>query len=152
MLSLYAAGFKWKNIYGVDIYSYSPKIKVGSSSKVPFSDNFFDLVIAGWITVYTSEKTEFINELNRITKNGSYFLIGNSQYTQKYAHKFDNEAQGKGKTWSDPAELNDPTRSHSGTLELLTQAFTVEVIAVKHPFPTDDKEDEYLGLYRLWKK
>ena len=152
LLSLYAAGFKWKNIYGVDIYSYSPKIIVGSSSDIPFPDNFFELVVAGWVTVYSSDKDSFINELNRITKDGAYFLIGNTKVTRDFQRDFSVLKENDRDSYTDPPEKGDPTRSPSGTLDLLNKTFNVDVIAVKYPIPTDTNEDEFLGLYRLWKK
>ncbi len=73
-------------IYGVDISKYcklnaieniKKNIKVGTCTKIPFKDNYFDLVIS-ISTIHNLSKKEIpraINEINRVGKKKSFIRV-----------------------------------------------------------------------------
>ena len=69
LFRLVSMGFQLKNIKSVDIQSYSDLIELGDVIKMPFEDNSFDLVIIGWVLVYTNEPAQAIKEVVRVLKN-----------------------------------------------------------------------------------
>lgn len=73
---LYSEGFKKKNITGLDLISYSSKIKLGDMHHMPFEDNSFDAVIFGWTLSYSSAPQKAINEVIRVLKPNGIAAVG----------------------------------------------------------------------------
>ena len=69
LFKLVSMGFQLKNIKSLDIQSYSDLIELGDIIDMPYEDNSFDLVIIGWVLVYTNEPQKAINEVIRVLKN-----------------------------------------------------------------------------------
>lgn len=69
-------GFSWKNLIGLDLISYSPKVKLGDMHDMPFEDNSFDIVVMGWVIAYSQTPKVAINEVIRILKPSGYCAIG----------------------------------------------------------------------------
>lgn len=63
------------NITCVDILSYSPTIKCMDMHNLKFKNNKFDIIICGWIIVYSQNQKKFANELARVTKNNGIVAI-----------------------------------------------------------------------------
>ena len=61
-----AIGFK-KTI-GLDIFSYSPLIKVGNALETEFADASFDLILLGWVLPYVDDPYKLISEMLRISR------------------------------------------------------------------------------------
>jgi hypothetical protein len=76
LFSLFANGFSWGNITGLDLISYSPKIKLGDMHNIPFQDNSFDVVLCGWTLSYSSTPQIAAKEIARVTKKGGLIGIG----------------------------------------------------------------------------
>lgn len=68
-------GFKWRNIHAVDIFSYSPKIKLGDIHALNFEPNSFDLIVCGWTIAYSAEPELALEQLYRVAKVGGKVLI-----------------------------------------------------------------------------
>lgn len=68
-------GFKWKNIYAIDIFTYSPKIKLGDIHSINFSQNKFDLIVCGWIIAYSADPEVAIQQLQRVVKTGGKVIL-----------------------------------------------------------------------------
>lgn len=69
-------GFKWDNITGADLFSYSPKIVVADAHDLKFPDNSFDVVVSSWMLVYCADVPKVISEMIRVAKNGAYIAVG----------------------------------------------------------------------------
>ena len=74
--TLFANGFRLKNIKSIDLQSYTSLIDLGDMLKMPYKDNSFDVVVVGWVLAYTDKVKEAIAELVRVSKNGSLISIG----------------------------------------------------------------------------
>ncbi len=83
--SRYGSIIGTKNLYGVEIYKQQAKlagkkgIKVKLSNlnkKLPFPDNFFDVVIAYHVIEHLVDVKGFASEIHRVLKKGGYIIIG----------------------------------------------------------------------------
>ena len=73
-----AHGFELNNITGLDLFSYSPYIKLGDMHNLKFNDEEFDIVLMGWCLAYSNNKEKALSEVRRVlVKNGS-LIIGYS--------------------------------------------------------------------------
>ena len=73
---LRSLGFKWKNIYALDLLSYSNLIELGDIHKAKYQDNFFDIIFCGWVITYSDKFEVLLDELLRIVKNNGIISIG----------------------------------------------------------------------------
>lgn len=73
---LASEGVKMKNIIGLDLISYSSKIKIGDMHQMEFLDNSFDAVIFGWTLSYSAAPQLAMNEIIRVTKPGGLVAVG----------------------------------------------------------------------------
>ncbi len=82
-------GIKIDNITGLDLISYTDRIKVGDVHNMEFADDSFDAVIFGWALSYSSEPQKAIDEVVRVTKNGGIVAVGveYAELDQKDAEK-----------------------------------------------------------------
>ena len=69
-------GFLKKNIFALDIQSYSPLITLGDMLSMPYEDSSFDIIFCGWVLVYTNEIQKAVDEMIRVTKNGGHIAVG----------------------------------------------------------------------------
>lgn len=78
LLLLSKHGFKWDNILGLDLFSYSPNIKIMDMHKMTFEDNRFDIITSSRVLSYSNglEVQKAINEMVRVAKNGAIMAIG----------------------------------------------------------------------------
>lgn len=76
LFSLFGNGFSWGNINGLDLISYSPKIKLGDMHDIPFESNYFDVVLCGWTISYSATPEIAANEILRITKSTGIIGMG----------------------------------------------------------------------------
>ena len=77
-LLLYAGyGFTWKNLRGLDLFSYSPMIDVGDMHDMPYEDNSFDVIFLGWVLSYSEDRDRALKEMVRVLKPHGYIAFGN---------------------------------------------------------------------------
>ena len=76
LLNLYAFGFAWKGIRGLDLFSYSPKIDVGDMHHLPYSKGRFDITFSAWALTYSPTPQVAVNELIRVTRPGGVICVG----------------------------------------------------------------------------
>lgn len=74
LIFLKALGFK--NIFGLDLISYSDLITLGDMHKIPFRKNTFDSVVCGWTLSYSKNPQLAIQEFSRILKPNGCIAIG----------------------------------------------------------------------------
>tara|TARA_B110000259_G_C14016859_1_gene401624 strand:- start:155 stop:826 length:672 start_codon:yes stop_codon:yes gene_type:complete len=83
IFNVFAHGFELKNITGLDLFSYSPLIKLGDMHNLEFYDNEFDIILMGWCLAYSNDKKKALSEAKRVmSKNGS-LIIGYSVNKEK---------------------------------------------------------------------
>lgn len=77
---LYSNGFELKNIKAVDLFSYSPLIKLGDMHNLEYKNNTFDIVLMGWCLAYSNNKKKVLLEVNRVLKNNGSIIIGHTMF------------------------------------------------------------------------
>lgn len=73
---LFLKALGYANVIGLDLFSYSPWIKLGDMHKIPFSNSLFDAVICGWALSYSKKPNQVAKELLRVCKKGGVVGIG----------------------------------------------------------------------------
>jgi len=73
---LRSLGFKWNNIYALDLLSYSNLIELGDIHKAKYVDNFFNIIFCGWVITYSDKFEVLLDELLRIVKDNGIISIG----------------------------------------------------------------------------
>ncbi|MBK26581.1 MAG: hypothetical protein CME70_21455 [Halobacteriovorax sp.] len=63
-------GFKWDNIFSIDLYSNHPKIQVMNMEEMTFPDETFDYVLLSRVYAYAKDPKGFIAGISRILKTG----------------------------------------------------------------------------------
>ena len=59
-----------ENITGVDLFSYSPKIRCMDMHQLEFPDNTFDVVYVAWALTYSGDIKRACSEITRVAKPG----------------------------------------------------------------------------------
>lgn len=75
LLCLAAYGFRWSNITGVDLFSYSPRIDVGDMHALTYADDSFDVVIASRVLGYSNAPEFAAGEMVRVARPGALIAI-----------------------------------------------------------------------------
>ena len=83
-----ALGYKKKQIYALDTFSYSKQISMGNMHSMEYSDDAFDIVVGGWILAYSEDPTLAMKEIFRVTKRGGLAVL-----TWDLASEIDNHSQ-----------------------------------------------------------
>lgn len=78
LLHLNAYGFR--NVRGLDLISYSPHIDLGDMHQLPYGDSTFDVVLYGWVLVYSDNPERAAKEAIRVVKDGGIVGIGAEHY------------------------------------------------------------------------
>ena len=68
-------GLKWRNIEGLDTFSYSPKIHVGNMHAAPFASGSFDLIVCGWTIAYSATPHLAFAEFSRLLKTDGKIVV-----------------------------------------------------------------------------
>jgi SAM-dependent methyltransferase len=76
LFSLAAHGFVWRQITGLDLISYSPRVRLGDMHDTRFESDHFDAVILGWVLAYSEDPHRAAREVVRITRAGGVVAIG----------------------------------------------------------------------------
>ena len=76
LFQIRSMGFKWQNIYGIDLLSYSNLVTLGDIHNSKYMDNFFNVIICGWVITYSTNYEKILDELLRIVKNKGIISIG----------------------------------------------------------------------------
>ncbi len=76
LFSLVNAGFSLQHIECVDLFSYTPHIKVGDIHHLEYSEGFFDIVVCGWVLEFCNDIPQACAEIKRVTKKSGMICIG----------------------------------------------------------------------------
>ncbi len=74
LLSLY--GFPIKNITGIDLFSYSPLIRVMDMHDMKFPDDQFDIVYSSHVVTYSDDIQRACSEAMRVAKDSGLIAMG----------------------------------------------------------------------------
>ncbi len=74
--SLVNAGFRLDNVECIDLFSYTPYIKVGDVNDLNYETSSFDVVVCGWVLEFCNDTPKACGEIMRVTKPGGYICIG----------------------------------------------------------------------------
>ena len=69
-------GFSPNNIYGLVLITCSEFISAGDMHNIPFSDNFFDIVVFSWVLGYSCNQKLAVQEARRVSKPNGLICIG----------------------------------------------------------------------------
>lgn len=117
LLTLIACGFQPANIRGLDLISYSPLVDVGDMHAMPYPDNSFDVVIAGWVLAYSENQRKAASEIVRVAKTGAYVAIGCEHNAQDRTTQ-DDFFRKQGMTGRLDLDSQDATWSEARILDL----------------------------------
>ena len=126
-------GFAKQNITLVDHFSYSKKIQVSDAHNLNFPDYSFDVVIASWVLVHSTNHKQFLSEVRRVLKDqiGIAIISGdNHESSHPYsalnieAAPYIFDAEHILKIWSNPKDnliISWPTKTQviSGTPQVI---------------------------------
>ena len=91
LFAIRSQGYMWKNIYGIDLHTYSNLIKLCDMHKMNFVDNTFDTIISGWTLAYSTNKKLAMDEMKRVAKNNAIIAIGFTYLTKDVRAKSKNQ-------------------------------------------------------------
>jgi SAM-dependent methyltransferase len=137
LLNLVAQGFLPENIRGLDLFSTSPWIDVGNMHSMPYPDNSFDVVIAGWVLVYSSDPDQACREMLRVAGDKGIIALGATRLPEE--------------RWA--AEGNGRTRKHyPGVWDILEMFGTaVRNVYVQHESESADEEGRTIVIFDVKK-
>jgi len=138
LLNLVAHGFAPGNVRGLDLFSSSPWIDVGNMHSMPYADNSFDVVIAGWVLVYSSDPDQACREMLRVVNHHGIIAIGATRWTEEKWR-----AEGKGRTQKHYPRTQD-------VLDMFGSA--VRKVYVRHDTESDAVEGRTIVIFDVNKK
>jgi SAM-dependent methyltransferase len=71
-------GFKWNNIYAIDLFSLHPKIQIMDMEDIKYENDFFDNVTMANVYGYQLDPEKCITEISRVLKPGGFFVFNSS--------------------------------------------------------------------------
>lgn len=74
LLYLMGHGFAPSRVRGLDMISYSPWIDCGNMHRMPYTDDRWDVILAGYTLSYSNDPQAFSREIVRVARHGA--LIG----------------------------------------------------------------------------
>ena len=78
IFNIFSYGFELKNIIGVDLFSYSPFIKLGDMHDLQFKNDEFDVVLMNKCLAYSNNKQKALSEAKRVLVRDGLLIIGYS--------------------------------------------------------------------------
>lgn len=75
LVLLYAHGFTWQKLTGLDLISYSSRIELGDMHDMPFPDDCFDTTLFGWTLSYSAHPERACQEVARVTRSGGLIAV-----------------------------------------------------------------------------
>lgn len=76
---LYLRAFGHKKINTADLISYSPDISIQDMHDLKFDSNKFDLIILGWVMVYSKDLNTCVKNIIRVAKDNAIIAIAHTK-------------------------------------------------------------------------
>ncbi len=76
IFSFQLCGFAEQNIYAIDLASYTPLIELMNADKLDYADNFFDIIVLGWVMEFVTNPDQIKAEISRCLKPNGILAIG----------------------------------------------------------------------------
>lgn len=76
LMSLY--GFPFESVEAIDIFSYSPLIKLQDMHELQYADGTFDVVYSAWTLPYAYDMAKVVREIRRVLKPRGIVAAGYS--------------------------------------------------------------------------
>jgi SAM-dependent methyltransferase len=76
IFSFRLCGFAPSNIHAIDLASYTPLIKIMNAEKLEFPDDYFDIIIMGWVLEFVQHIDQVKSEVLRCLKPEGILGIG----------------------------------------------------------------------------
>jgi SAM-dependent methyltransferase len=76
LFALLAAGFALPNIMLIDLFSYSPFIRVGDMHQIDSADNQFDIIVFGDVLAYSKTPEVAVGEIVRVARHKAIITTG----------------------------------------------------------------------------
>lgn len=73
---LHKYGFEFARCTGLDLISYSPKVRLGDMHAMAFADGEFDVVLCGWTLSYSAEPALACREIARVCRKDGAIAVG----------------------------------------------------------------------------
>lgn len=67
---------KFRNVHGLDLFSYSPWIDAGDMHAMPYADDSFSTIVVGWVLAYSDNRKKAAEEILRVCRPGGTIAIG----------------------------------------------------------------------------
>lgn len=137
LLSLLGQGFRPENIRGLDLMSYSSWIETGNAHDMPYPDSSFDVIVLGWVLVYSSDPEKICQEILRVAKDGAVIAIGSTYWPEEKRLR----------------ESPDRTAQHYPLVDDILGMFpdAVKTVYVRHDPPDLSKEGRSIVLFEVQK-
>jgi len=74
LLPLY--GFRARNIEAIDLFSYSPRIRLVDMNDLDYPDNHFDVYYSSAVIKYSPDIRHTVDEAIRVTRRGGFMAFG----------------------------------------------------------------------------
>ncbi|MBT6537440.1 MAG: class I SAM-dependent methyltransferase [Rhodospirillaceae bacterium] len=115
LLCLASHGFRLRNVTGVDLLSYSPRIDIGDMHALSYADDSFDVVIASRVLGYSDAPEIAAAEMLRVTRHDGYIAINTGDLQPDSATNQDLDYKpGSDRIYSSLADILDLFGTHVG--------------------------------------
>lgn len=115
LLCLASHGFRLRNITGVDLLSYSPRIDIGDMHALSYDEDSFDVVIASRVLGYSDAPEIAATEMLRVVRHDGYIAINTGDLQPDSTTNQDLDYKpGSDRIYSSLADLLDLFGNHVG--------------------------------------
>jgi len=76
LFNLAAHGFSLERVTGLDLISYSPRVRLGDMHRLPFPNDEFHASVLGWVLAYSEQPELAAREVIRVTRPGGVVAVG----------------------------------------------------------------------------
>ncbi len=93
LLYLCAYGCDPRKVRGMDMISYSNWVDLGNMHHMEYPDNFWDVVVLGWVLSYSSNPRQAVKEIIRVTRDAGVVAISVTYQPPQRLKEFEKEGR-----------------------------------------------------------
>ena len=109
LLLLSSYGFDSAKLTAIDLFSYSPAVRLMDMHELQFSENFFDAVYSAFVITYSDDIPKAIAETIRVAKDGALIVFVFEHLALGAGNRF-----GKNNLGNGPEDLLEMFRANAG--------------------------------------